>query len=326
MAFVLDHLVHLSILVMLALSLNLINGFAGMFSLGHHGFFAVGAYAAAVVVFYGAQGSVPAGEAAVVAGSASSILWFVASLVVGIVAAGIFGFIVGVPCLRLRGDYLAIATLGFGEIVRILAQNTEAVGGARGMEVSYLLLERDVDTQNEYALLYAILVVALTAVTFVFIRNLIRSRHGRSLVSIREDEVAAELVGINLARAKLMAFVVGAAFAGLAGALYANYMTQIEPKEFNLIKGIYILLFVVLGGMGSLTGTIIAGFVLYVLDKIVLNLMPQEIQSLREVLFALILIILMISRPQGLLGHKELADTRFWQRLFRRQRGLKESS
>ena len=131
MAFVLDHLVHLSILVMLALSLNLINGFAGMFSLGHHGFFAVGAYAAAVVVFYGAQGSVPAGEAAVVAGSASSILWFVASLVVGIVAAGIFGFIVGVPCLRLRGDYLAIATLGFGEIVRILAQNTEAVGGAR---------------------------------------------------------------------------------------------------------------------------------------------------------------------------------------------------
>lgn len=314
--FIADHLIHLSIFIMLALGLNLINGFAGMFSLGHHGFFAVGAYAAGAFILYGAQGGATPMDAGVDPATFGSILWFVGSCVVGIVAAGIFGLMVGVPCLRLRGDYLAIATLGFGEIVRIIAQNTEAVGGARGMEVSYLLMERNQESQNSYVLLYLALVVLCTAAVFLLTRNIVRSRHGRELISIREDEIAAELVGVNLPRAKVMAFVVGAATAGLAGALYVNYMTQIEPKEFNLLKGIYILLIVVLGGMGSLTGTVIAGTVLYLIDKVALNLMPPEIQSWREVFFALTLILLMILRPQGFLGNKELNETRLWKRLF----------
>jgi len=307
--FILDHCVHLGVLVILALSLNLINGFTGMFSLGHHGFFAVGAYAAAAFVLF----TLPAG-----AGVAVGATWFALSLLIGVVAAAAFGLVVGVPCLRLKGDYLAIATLGFGEIVRIVVQNTDAVGGARGMEIEYLLVTRSVDTQMLYVGLYLGIVLAGVVLTYVIIRNLLRSTHGRALIAIREDEVAAELLGVNLTRYKVLAFVMGAGLAGLGGALYANYMTQIEPKEFNLIKGIYILLYVVLGGMGSMSGTVLATALLYALDKVVLNLMPPVIQDWREVMFALMLVLLMIGRPQGLLGNREINETALWRRLFRR--------
>ncbi|MFT4979178.1 MAG: branched-chain amino acid transport system permease protein [Myxococcota bacterium] len=308
--FILDHSVHLGVMMILALSLNLINGFTGMFSLGHHGFFAVGAYAAGAFIIF----TLPEH-----AGMPLSVTWFILSLFAGISAAALFGLVVGVPCLRLRGDYLAIATLGFGEIVRIIAQNTEAVGGARGLEVPYLLITRGIDTQMSYVVLYCVLLLAGVIATTVVIRNLLRSTHGRALVAIREDEVAAELLGVNLSRYKLLAFVLGAGMAGLAGALYLNYMTQIEPREFNLIKGIYILLYVVLGGMGSLSGTVVATVVLYAIDKVVLNLMPPEIQAWREVMFALLLIVLMIIRPQGLFGNRELSDTKLWKRIFRRE-------
>jgi branched-chain amino acid transport system permease protein len=307
--FVLDHAVHLSILIILALSLNLINGFTGMFSLGHHGFFAVGAYAAAAFVAF----TLPAA-----AGAGLGVVWFALSVLVGVSAAALFGFVVGVPCLRLKGDYLAIATLGFGEIVRIVVQNTEAVGGARGMEIDYLLVTRSVDTQLLYVGLYLGLAVAGVALTALVIRNLLRSTHGRALIAIREDEIAAELLGVNLTRYKVLAFVLGAGLAGLGGALYANYMTQIEPREFNLLKGIYILLYVVLGGMGSMSGTVLATALLYVLDKVVLNLMPPAIQDWREVMFALMLVVLMIGRPQGLLGSREINDTALWRRLLGR--------
>ena len=305
--FILDHCVHMGILVILALSLNLINGFTGMFSLGHHGFFAVGAYAAGAFVLM----TLPAG-----AGAFIGATWFVLSLLVGVVAAALFGLVVGVPCLRLKGDYLAIATLGFGEIVRIVVQNTDAVGGARGLEIAYLLVPRSVDTQMLYVGLYLGLTLGGVAFTYWIIRNLLLSTHGRALIAIREDEIAAELLGVNLTRYKVLAFVLGAGLAGLGGALYVNYMTQIEPKEFNLIKGIYILLYVVLGGMGSMSGTVLATVLLYVLDKVVLNLMPPEIQAWREVMFALMLVVLMIARPQGLLGNKEIHQTALWRRIF----------
>ena len=305
--FAVDHFIHFTMLVILALSLNLINGFTGMFSLGHHGFFAVGAYAAGAFILFTAPSD---------PGLATGIVWFAMSLTVGIIAAAIFGLIVGVPCLRLKGDYLAIATLGFGEIIRIIAQNTEAVGGARGLEVPYLLVKRSKDTELTYVFLFAAIVILFAIITFVIIRNIIRSTHGRALIAIREDETAAELLGVNLTRYKVMAFVIGAGFAGLAGGLYTNYMTQIEPKEFNLIKGIYILLYVVLGGMGSLSGTVLATLLLYTLDKVVLNLMPPEIQAWREVMFALLLIVVMVTRPQGLLGNKEINQTWLWRKLF----------
>lgn len=302
--FILDHIFHLSILLVLALGLNLINGFTGMFSLGHHGFFAVGAYAAGAFVLF----TLP--------DPSLGPLWFALSLIVGTLAAAAFGVVVGVPCLRLKGDYLAIATLGAGEIVRIVAQNTDAVGGPRGLEIPYLLIKRGVDTQLQYVILYVILAILMVVGVAVVIRNILSSTHGRALIAIREDEIAAELIGINLTKYKVTSFVIGAASAGLAGALYVNYMTQIEPKEFNLLKGIYILLFVVLGGMGSLSGTILAGVLLYVIDKIALNLMPPQIQAWREVMFALLLIVLMIQRPQGILGHRELNQTKLWRRLF----------
>lgn len=305
--FILDHVFHLSIFLILALGLNLINGFTGMFSLGHHGFFAVGAYAAGAFILFTAPQD---------PSLATGVVWFILSVLVGVVFAALFGLIVGVPCLRLKGDYLAIATLGFGEIVRIIAQNTDAVGAARGMEVPYLLITRGVDTQIQYIALYTLIVLMATATTWLMIRNYIQSSHGRALIAIREDEVAAELLGVNLTRYKVLAFVIGAAFAGLAGALYLNYMTQIEPKEFNLLKGIYVLLIVVLGGMGSLSGTLAAGTVLYILDKVILNLMPSSIQSWREVFFALVLVVLMILRPQGIFGNKEINQTRLWKRLF----------
>ncbi|MBH25111.1 MAG: branched-chain amino acid ABC transporter permease [Myxococcales bacterium] len=305
--FALDHLVHVTILIILALSLNLINGFTGMFSLGHHGFFAAGAYAAGAFILF----TMPTDP-----GLAVTVAWFVMSLGAGIAAAALFGLIVGVPCLRLKGDYLAIATLGFGEIVRIIAQNTESVGGARGLEVPYLLIPRSRDTEIAYVGLYLTILVVMAVITYVVIRNILRSTHGRALIAIREDETAAELLGVNLTRYKVAAFVIGAGFAGLAGALYTNYMTQIEPKEFNLIKGIYILLYVVLGGMGSMSGTVLATILLYALDKVILNLMPPEIQAWREVFFALLLVVVMVSRPQGLLGHKEIYQTALWKRIF----------
>lgn len=307
--YILNHFFHLNILLVLALGLNLINGFTGMFSLGHHGFFAVGAYSAGAFLLAVAPPEVTL---------ASGVFYFAMSLLVGGLSATAFGLLVGVPCLRLKGDYLAIVTLGFGEIVRIIAQNTEAVGAARGLEIPYLLMPRNVDTQAQYSILYSALALVLFGVTAVTIRNTLGSAQGRAFVAIREDEVAAELLGVNLTRSKVLAFLMGSCFAGLAGALYVNYMTQIEPKEFNMLKGIYILLFVVLGGMGSLSGTVVAGVMLYILDKMLLNLMPQSIQTWREVFFALLLIVLMLSRPQGIFGHKELNQTRLWKALFSR--------
>jgi branched-chain amino acid transport system permease protein len=308
--FLLDHSVHICILIVLALGLNLINGFTGMFSLGHHGFFAVGAYATGAFVIY----TLPTDAGALLGAG-----WFVLSVFVGIAAAAAFGVVVGVPCLRLKGDYLAIATLGFGEIVRIVVQNTEAVGGARGLEIPYLLVVRSVETQMVYVGLFMGLTLGCVLVTWTVIRNILNSSHGRALIAIREDEIAAELLGVNLTRYKVWAFVLGAGFAGLGGGLYVHYMTQIEPKEFNLIKGIYILLYVVLGGMGSLSGTIVAVIALYLIDKVFLNLMPSEIQAWREVFFALLLIVFMIARPQGIFGNREVTETALWKRLFGRK-------
>lgn len=308
LTFILGHIADLCILIMLALGLNLINGFTGMFSLGHHGFFAVGAYASAAFALF----VLPDGGA---------IAWF-GSLLVGVFAAGVSGLALGIPCLRLKGDYLAIATLGFAEIIRQIATNTESLGAARGLQdLPELLVARSGDTRTTFFILYTVIIVVATVGTWWLCRNLIRSAQGRALVAIREDEVAAELVGVNLTRSKVMVFVVGAALAGLAGALYAHLKLGVEPKEFNLDKGIYIMLFVVLGGSGSLSGTIVAGIVLYILDKIVLNLMPTAIQEWRQVLFALLLIVLMIFRPSGMLGNRELSQTKLWQRLFGKKAG-----
>lgn len=259
----------LCINIILAVSLNLINGFTGQLSLGHAGFMAVGAYAAVVMTNILNQP-------------------FIVGIAVACAAAALAGFIIGVPTLRLKGDYLAIATLGFGEIIRVVLQNIDYVGGPAGI--------LGITQLTTWPWLFG-----ATVITVLVIVNLINSSYGRAIISVREDEIASELMGINTTRYKILAFVVGAMFAGLAGAMYAHYFYIIKPETFNFMKSFDILVMVVLGGLGSTTGAIIAAIFITVLTAAL-----QKWAAIRMILYALILIIIMIYRPQGLMGNKEL--------------------
>ncbi len=255
------------IYIILAVSLNLINGITGQFSIGHAGFMAIGAYISAIVTVK-FQGSL------------------LLALIAGAVAAGIAGFLVGLPTLRLKGDYLAIATLGLGEIVRVIFVNVEYVGGASGFPVP--------STINWSWAFW------LTALSILVIRNFTASTHGRACISIRENEIAAEAMGINTTKYKVLAFSIGAMFAGLAGGIYANYMYLVHPVTFNFLKSFDILVMVVLGGLGSLTGSII-GAVFMTFTSAALS----GLQEWRLVITAVFLVALMIFRPKGLMGTKE---------------------
>ncbi len=254
--------------IILAVSLNLINGFTGQLSLGHAGFMAVGAYAAVIMTQMLSQP-------------------FIIGLLAACAAAGIAGFIIGVPTLRLKGDYLAIATLAFGEIIRVVLQNIEYVNGPAGIARIAKL--------TTWPWLFG-----ATIITILVVVNLINSSYGRAIISVREDEIASELMGINTTRYKVLAFVIGAMFAGLAGALYAHYFYIIKPETFNFLKSFDILVMVVLGGLGSTTGAIIAAVSITALTAAL-----QSFPAIRMILYALILLIVMIYRPQGLMGNKE---------------------
>jgi branched-chain amino acid transport system permease protein len=260
--------------IILAVSLNLINGFTGQLSLGHAGFMAVGAYASVVMTNY-------------------LEMPFIVGLIMACIAAGIAGFIIGVPTLRLKGDYLAIATLGFGEIIRVVLQNIDYVGGPAGIV--------GITKMTTWPWLFG-----ATVLTILVIVNLINSSYGRAIISVREDEIAAELMGINTTRYKVLAFVIGAMFAGLAGALYAHFFYIIKPETFGFMKSFDILVMVVLGGLGSTTGAVIAAIFVTVLTFVL-----QKYAAVRMIVYALILIIVMIYRPQGLMGTKELSRRTF---------------
>jgi branched-chain amino acid transport system permease protein len=305
-------LVMVGIYAVLGLSLNLINGYGGMFSLGHHGLFAIGAYVAASVTNAG-LGDVP------------GPLLFLVSAAAGTLAAAAGGLAIGLPCLRLRGDYLAVATLGFAEIVRILIQNLPkgVFGGSEGLNVPRVLMEVTPDTRGDFRLLWAALVIVVVALTALVVRNVVRSARGRALLAVAQDETAAGLLGIDVTRSKVMAFVLGSAGAGLAGALYAHYQGKLLPGDFEFPVMVSILLVVVLGGLGSITGCIVAALVLRYVEQ-VLQLQGQDDLPLgaielpaavgpwlREwwlVVYALILVLLMIFRPHGLFGSRELPD------------------
>jgi len=289
-------LVFICINVIMATSLNLINGFTGQFSIGHAGFMAVGAYASAFfTVNYGKglEGSFGfLGEL-----GASSVVLLIAVLI-GAIVAGLMGLIVGIPSLRLKGDYLAIVTLGFAEIIRIVIQNLDAVGGATGYAVP------------GYA---SFLWIGLfTIITIVVIHNIVKSDTGRALISIREDELAAEAMGVNVTRYKVTSFVVGSAFAGIAGVLFAHYNKFLHPNDFQFIRSFEIIIMIVIGGMGSMTGAILGAIIVTLLPEL-LRLLPAvtvgsttfQFAELRLVIFALILILTMILRPQGILGTRE---------------------
>lgn len=279
--YILPLLLIAGIFMILTMSLNLINGFCGQFSLGHAGFWAIGAYASAVSSVYFPMTGIHAE------------INLVISLLAGFIAASLFGLVVGVPCLRLRGDYLAIATLGFGEIVRIAIINTDYIGGPRG----FTGIPKWVGLGHVYLWVLIVLVI---------LRNLKYSTHGRAIIAIREDEIAAESMGVNLVKYKVIAFVLGAGFAGIAGGLFAHSQQFLHPNNFNFMWSVVILVMVILGGLGSLTGSLIGALIITVLPEL-LKFFGPDVARFRMIIYPLLLIILMIVRPKGLLGTKE-----FW--------------
>jgi branched-chain amino acid transport system permease protein len=301
-------LVFIAINIMLATSLNLINGFTGQFSIGHAGFMAVGAYSSAYVTFYHGKAIEGAFSFLGETGAASVVLLI--AIVVGALVAAIAGLIVGIPSLRLKGDYLAIVTLGFAEIIRIVILNIDAVGGATGFQVP------------GYADFFWIGV--FTLITVVVVHNIVKSDMGRALISIREDELAAEAMGVHTTRYKVTSFVISSMFAGIAGVLFAHYNKFLSTNDFQFIKSFEIIIMIVLGGMGSMTGAILGAILVTLLPELLRQLPDIQIgettikfADLRLVVFALILILTMILRPQGILGTREIMD------FFKRKGGIK---
>lgn len=269
--------------IILAVSLNVATGYLGQLPLGHAGFMAVGAYTSALFTKYCTWPEPVA---------------FAAGLALGAAMACIFGILIGIPALRLSGDYLAILTLGFGEIIRITLNNIDNVLG-----FSLFYGAKGLKNIPKYSdLLSVFLCVVLTC---FFIHTMIKSRHGRAVLAIRDNEIAAESCGIQTTYYKVMAFAFSAAFAGLAGGLYACYIGVLDPANFDFMKSIEILVMVVLGGMGSMLGSI--------LSATVLTILPEALRSVadyRMVLYSVVLILMMIFRPGGLLGSYDFSLSR----------------
>ncbi len=287
-------LARICIAVLAAVSLQLVNGFTGQFSIGHAGFMAVGAYTGAALSVYGSapmladlQQWFPA--------SVARALYFPIPLVCGGFAASLAGLLVGIPALRLRGDYLAIATLGFGEIIRIAILNIDAVGGARGFS---LTAQAGVDLR--YESLGAI--GGVVAISVALIARLVYSTGGLAFRAVREDETAAEAMGIATTRVKVEAFAVASFFAGVAGALFAHAEGYVHTNSFTFVRSFEIMAFVVLGGLGSLTGAALAAAVLTAAPEVL-----RGFGEWRMVLYSLLIIVTMLVRPQGLLGSRELS-------------------
>ncbi len=257
--------------VIMAVSLNLINGYTGQFSLGHAGFMAIGAYVGVVV-------------------TTNFKLPLICALVLGAICAGALGFLIGLPTLRLRGDYLAIATLGLSEIIRIVIMNIEYVGGAAGF--------KGIPHLTNFTWVFFVMLFAL-----FFVKNFVNSSHGRACIAVRENEIAAEAMGVNTTRYKVTAFTIGAAFAGIAGGLFAHQFYLISPNSFNFLASFNYLIMVVLGGMGSITGSIAGAFVVTFISAAL-----ASFPEVRMIIYALALILLMFYRPQGLFGYMEVTN------------------
>ncbi len=296
-AYYYDILITIGINIVLATSLNLVNGYTGQFSLGHAGFMAIGAYASGSwsnhldPFIFGALGG-PTSPLA------TNVGLFVSMFFAGVLAA-IAGFAVGVPSLRLKGDYLAIVTLGFGEIIRVAILNTDFLGASRGLSV--------IGSYTNLFWTYGSVVLCIYVVL-----SLVHSTYGRGFLTVRDDEVAAEAMGINTTKYKVLAFVVASFFAGIAGALYAHFKAFITPEGFNFFRSVDIVVIVILGGMGSTVGVTVAAVLLTILPEGLRALahtqfVPSAYQGLLEnrlILYSLLLITLMLTRPQGLFGDR----------------------
>jgi len=286
--------------IILAVSLNLITGFTGQFSIGHAGFMAVGAYSSVFMTVYFSQG-LERWLTALVGPTVGQSLVFICVIIFGALIAALAGLVVGIPSLRLRGDYLAIVTLGFAEIIRIIILNIDRVGGATGFRGSVAPWEgRPLIPQ------YAnfIWIGGFAILTIVVVRNIVNSDTGRALVSIREDELAAEAMGINTTRYKVLSFVISSAFAGIAGALFGHFRQFLHTNDFQFIRSIEIIIMIVLGGMGSITGAVLGAIVITILPEL-LRKLPGDLYSYRLVIYSALLIVIMLTRPQGVMGSKE---------------------
>ena len=292
--YVFQNINHIGIAIILAVSLNLVNGLTGQFSIGHAGFMAVGGYVSAVMLMRGPPED-------------PYRIFFVMAMLTGATAAALAGWLVGKPSLRLRGDYLAIVTLGFGEIIRVIIENTPFFGGAIGLS--------PIPHRADFAWIWAVAIV-----TILVAKRLRDSTHGRAFLSVREDEVAAEAMGIDTTGYKVRAFVISAFFAGVAGALSGAFEGNLAPQSFTFVRSFEVVAMVVLGGMGSITGSTIAAAVLTILPEYL-----RAVANLRMVIYSIALIALMLLRPRGLLGTREVWD---WWRKRRPPRapGRREAS
>lgn len=301
-------LIYAGINIILATSLNLINGYTGQFSLGHAGFMAIGAYVSASISTYFA----PIFVSILGNGSMGHIIWFLFVLLLGGLGASLVGLLVGVPSLRLKGDYLAITTLGFSEIIRVIIQNLNIIGASQGFRGIYVYqngiksLEMVPELSNTAFQFYTIPKYTDFFWTFLFvsiiifgITNLMKSTYGRGFIAVKDDEIAAEAMGINTTRFKVTAFIIGAFFAGIAGGLYGHFIQYINPEDFNFLRSVEIVVMVILGGMGSTLGVVIAAVILTILPELL-----RDVQEYRMIVYALLLVVMMLVRPQGLFGVK----------------------
>ena len=275
------NLIFAGINIILAASLNLINGYTGQFSLGHAGFMAVGAYVGVVL-------------------TTNFQMAFPVAILAGGVTAGLLGALIGLPTLRLRGDYLAIATLGLGEIVRIVIINVPYVGGAAGF--------KGIPHHTDFTWVFCLMLV-----TLFIIKNFVNSRHGRACLAIRENEIAAESMGVNTTVYKVLAFTIGAFFAGVAGVLFGHNMYILSPASFTFMQSFNILIMVVMGGLGSMTGSIAGALVVTFLSAAL-----ASFPNARMIIYALALILLMFYRPQGLFGYVEVTAMQPLRRFFKK--------
>ena len=275
------NLIFAGINIILAASLNLINGYTGQFSLGHAGFMAVGAYVGVVL-------------------TTNFHAVFPVAILAGGIAAGLLGALIGLPTLRLRGDYLAIATLGLGEIVRIVIINVPYVGGAAGF--------KGIQHLTNFTWVFFLMLA-----TLFLIKNFVNSRHGRACLAIRENEIAAESMGVNTTVYKVLAFTIGAFFAGVAGVLFGHNMYILSPASFTFMQSFNILIMVVMGGLGSMTGSIAGALVVTFLSAAL-----ASFPNARMIIYALALILLMFYRPQGLFGYVEVTAMQPLRRFFKK--------
>ncbi len=265
-------LLQIGVYIIMAVSLNIATGYLGQLPLGHAGFMAVGAYVGALF-WKGMVNTLPGGANMIV------------GILLGGLAAGVVGLLIGIPALRLKGDYLAILTLGFGEIIRIVIINlAQFTGGTAGL--------KNIPRYSNFTVVYIFVIL-----TCFFIHTMMKSRHGRAILSIRENEIAAESCGINTTYYKVMAFAVSALFAGIAGALFAGIQGSLFPAAFGFMDSINVLVMVVLGGMGSMLGSVVAATVLTALPALM-----QFLSNYRMIIYALLLVVVMIFKPSGLFG------------------------